>query len=72
MNVTEQKQAAREFASKCLKKEGYEKGETQAFWIELLTGVFGETKATEKISFEDRVQLDHKSFIDARIPHTRL
>lgn len=48
------------------------KGETQAFWIELLTEVFGEMKVTEKISFEDRVQLGHKSFIDARIPHTKV
>lgn len=72
MNLIEQKKNAKEFAERWSKREGYEKGETQRFWIDLLSNVFGEDDATEKISFEDRVQLGHKSFIDASIPHTKV
>lgn len=72
MNPVEQKKQAKEFATRWLNREGYEKGETSPFWQELLTDVFGESDVTKKIKFEDRVQLEHRSFIDVRIPHTKV
>ena len=40
MTEKEQKKAAAEFAKRWQGK-GYEKGESQTFWLELLTEVFG-------------------------------
>ena len=52
--------------------KGYEKGESQMFWIELLTDVLGVETPSEIISFEDQVKLDHTSFIDAYIKTTHV
>ncbi len=52
--------------------KGYEKGESQMFWIELLTDVLGVETPSEIISFEDQVKLDHTSFIDAYIKSTHV
>lgn len=52
--------------------KGYEKGESQVFWIELLTDVLGVETPSEIISFEDQVKLDHTSFIDAYIQTTHV
>lgn len=52
--------------------KGYEKGQSQIFWTELLTDVLGVETPSEIISFEDQVQLDHTAFIDAYIPHTHV
>ena len=52
--------------------KGYEKGESQIFWIELLTDVLGVETPSEIISFEDQVKLDHTSFIDAYIKSTHV
>lgn len=49
------------------KGRGYEKGETQPFWIALLEAL-GVNKPTQYIHFEDKVHLDHTSFIDGYIP----
>lgn len=54
------------------KGKGYEKGESQKFWISLLGDVFGVDHATEYIDFEDQVHLDHTSFIDGFIPATKV
>lgn len=51
---------------------GYEKGESQPFWIDLLEHVLGVENGASFITFEDRVHLDHASFIDAYIPSTRV
>lgn len=51
---------------------GYEKGESQTFWIELLHDVLGMERPTEFISFESQVRLSHTSFIDAYIPSTKV
>ena len=40
MNDKEQSQKAKEFA-KYWKNKGYEKGQSQQFWIQLLTDVYG-------------------------------
>lgn len=50
---------------------GYEKGETQPFWIALLHAL-GVEDPTQYIRFEDQVHLDHTSFIDGHIPATHV
>ena len=71
MNDREQRKAAREFAAKWAGK-GYEKGESQLFWITLLHDVFGVEDVSSFIEFEDQVHLDHTSFIDGYIPSTKV
>ena len=66
-----QRQAAKSF-SKTWKGRGYEKGESAPFWISLLQDVFGVENPTDFIRFEDRVMLDHTSFIDGYIPATHV
>ena len=67
----EQKQAARKFAA-FWKDKGYEKGQSQLFWISLLRDVFGVEHPEEFIVFEEQVHLDHTSFIDGTIPTTKV
>ena len=67
----QQKEAAKKFAEYWAGK-GYEKGESQKFWIDLLVNVFGVQNIAEFISFEDQVHLDHTSFIDVYIPSTHV
>lgn len=71
MTDTQQKTAAKTFAE-YWKGKGYEKGESQMFWIDLLEHVYGVTNIAEFISFEDQVKLDHTSFIDGIIPSTHV
>lgn len=52
--------------------KGYEKGQSQLFWTELLTTVLGVETPSDIISFEDQVKLDHTSFIDAYIKTTHV
>ncbi|MCR5807498.1 MAG: hypothetical protein K6G68_10775 [Oscillospiraceae bacterium] len=60
MTDREQKAAAKAFAEKWLAKEGYEIGETQQFWNDLLK-VFGITDVSDYIEYEKRVELNQKS-----------
>lgn len=71
MTDAEQKTAAKAFAA-YWKDKGYEKGESQAFWLELLQNVFGIENPAHYIVFEEQVQLDHTSFIDGFIPATHV
>ncbi|MBR0485221.1 MAG: class I SAM-dependent DNA methyltransferase [Oscillospiraceae bacterium] len=71
MTEKEQKKAAREFAERW-KDKGSERAESQPFWIDLLTNVYGITNISEFIRFEDKVHLDHASFIDGYIPSTHV
>ncbi len=71
MTEKEQKSAAKSFAN-YWKDKGYEKGESQKFWIDLLEHVYGVKNITEFITFEDQVKLDHTSFIDGFIPSTHV
>ena len=71
MTGKEQKAAAKEFAA-YWKDRGYEKGESQAFWLELLSSVLGTETPAHLISFEDKVMLDHTSFIDGYIESTHV
>lgn len=67
----EQRKRAKEFAKKWEGK-GYEKGQSQPFWISLLQDVYGVEAPTDYIRFEDQVKLDHTSFIDGYIPSTHV
>lgn len=71
MTDARQRAAAKIFA-KNWKDRGYEKGDSQIFWVELLTTVFGVTDISQFISFEDQVHLDHTSFIDGYIEKTHV
>lgn len=66
-----QEKAAVEFAERWAGK-GYEKGESQKFWIDLLGNVLGVKQPTEWIDFEEQVHLDHTSFIDGHIRATHV
>lgn len=71
MRDTEQKAAAKKFVEYWSGK-GYEKGESQPFWLELLGNVFGVENPAHYIKFEEQVHLDHTSFIDGFIPATHV
>ncbi len=71
MTEKEQKKAAKEFAERW-KDKGYEKGESQKFWIDMLVNVYGVEDIADFISFEDQVHLDHTSFIDGYIKSTHV
>ena len=71
MKISEKKTAARLFAEKW-KDKGYEKGESEKFWLELLQNVLGVSNVFDFIKFEEQVHLDHTSFIDAWIPLTHV
>lgn len=62
--------AAKQFAADW-QGRGDEKQETQRFWIELLTKVFGVDGSTA-IAFEVPVKLDPTSFIDGYMESTRV
>lgn len=67
----EQRKRAKELAKKWEGK-GYEKGQSQPFWLSLLQDVYGVSSPTDYIRFEDQVKLDHTSFIDGYIPSTHV
>jgi hypothetical protein len=71
---TEKQQAAAAAAfAKRWAGRGYERGESQSFWLDLLSNVFGvETPTDGFITFEDHRMVDASNFIDARIPSTRV
>lgn len=67
MKEKEQKLAAKKFALDW-KGQGYEKGDSQKFWLSLLNRVYGVEEPDKYISFEDKIKLDNTSFIDGYIP----
>lgn len=67
----QQRTAAADFIKRW-QGRGYEKGESQLFWIDLLTNVYGISDAANFIRFEQQARLDHTSFIDAMIPSTHV
>ena len=73
MNKTEKQiaQAAESFAKRWEGK-GYEKGQSQLFWTELLTEVYGVENPSTFIRFEEQVKVDSTNFIDGHIPSTRV
>ena len=71
MTDTDKKKAAKAFAE-YWKDKGYEKGESQPFWLSLLRDVLGVEHPEQYIKFEDQVKLDHTSFIDGKIEATHV
>ncbi|MDT2834327.1 N-6 DNA methylase [Vagococcus carniphilus] len=71
MNVKEQKKRAREFIERW-KDKGNERQDSQPFWLDLLQSVYGVENPSEYITFEDKVVLDHTSFIDGFIDKTKV
>lgn len=65
--------AAVEFAERW-KGRGYERGESQLFWTDLLTNVYGVENLPEFIRFEEQVasMVDSTNFIDVHIPSTKV
>ena len=64
--------AAAEFAERW-KGKGYERGQSQPFWIDLLTNVYGiENPSDGFITFEDHQKVDASNFVDGRIRSTRV
>ena len=77
MNQVEQRKGAKKFVEQWTNK-GYEKGETQSFWLSLLKDVFGVKNPESLLIFEqpvykrDEVPARRLGFIDAWIPSTRV
>lgn len=76
MTQNEMQKAAREFAAQW-KDKGYEKGESQKFWLELLGNIFGVQDFSEFILFESQIKEKFAgktitNFIDAYIPETKV
>ena len=71
MTEKQQQQAAAQFAAEWEGK-GYEKGESQPFWMALLHNVYGVEHAEKYISFENQVKLSNTSFIDGFIESTHV
>ncbi len=67
----QQAAAAAEFAERW-KGRGYEKGDSQVFWTELLTEVFGIENPSTFVRYEEQVKVDKTNFIDAHIPTTKV
>ena len=71
MSEIERKKAIKHFVQQW-EGRGYEKGESQPFWLSLLHEVLGVENPETVIRFEDKVMLDHTSFIDGIIPSTHV
>ena len=71
MQKNQQSIAAKAFAERWAGK-GYEKGQSQSFWIDLLQSVYGVESHVGFISFENQVKLSSTSFIDAYIEPTHV
>ena len=71
MTDAQQRLAAQKFADYWTGK-GYEKGQSQPFWLSLLRDVFGVEQPEQFTEFESRANIDHRGFIDIYIPTTRV
>ena len=71
MTDAERKRAAKAF-SEYWKDRGDEKSDSQSFWLALARDVLGVAEPEKFILFEERVKLDHTSFIDGHIPSTHV
>ncbi|PHA24285.1 methylase [Bacillus wiedmannii] len=73
MNVRQRRKAAKEF-SKRWKGRGSERQDSQKFWLDLLSSVYGIENPGEYITFEDSVvnMMDRTSFIDGYIEKTNV
>lgn len=72
MKDTERRAAAKAFAE-YWKDKGYEKGESQPFWLSLLRDIYGVQNPEQYIKFEEQVKLDKANgFIDGHILKTKV
>ena len=72
MRDTQNKAAAKAF-SEYWKDKGYEKGESQSFWLSLLRDVLGVEHPEQFVKFEEQVKIDKANgFIDVHIPETKV
>lgn len=71
MMDSKQRLAAKSFVQSWTGK-GYEKGESQPFWLQLLGEVLCVEHPAQFISFENQIMLDHTSFIDGTIESTHV
>lgn len=69
--IREQKKQAKEFIKRW-ENRGNERQDSQSFWLDLLQSVYGVENPSEYITFEDKVMLDHTSFIDGFIDKTKV
>lgn len=67
-----QQRAAAKNCAEVWSGQGYEKGDSQKFWLQLLEEVYGVEHPAQFIQFEEKVLLDNTSFIDGFIPDTRV
>ena len=51
---------------------GYEKGDTQKFWLELLQKVLGLEDPYSFVEFEDKIMVDSTNYMDVYLPATRV
>ena len=63
--------AAADFAQRW-QGRGYEKGDSQVFWTELLSEVYGVENPSKFIRYEEQVKVDKTNFIDGHIPSTKV
>ena len=72
-NDKQQATAAAAFAERW-KGRGYERGESQLFWADLLSNVYGVEDLPSFIRYEERVSsmVDSTNFIDGHIPATKV
>ena len=71
MTEKERKQKSKEFAE-YWKDKGYEKGQSQKFWLSFLRDVLGVEKPEQIIEFEETVKEEHTKFIDGWIDSTKV
>ena len=71
MNIREQKKQAIEFIKR-RENRGNERQDSQSFWLDLLQSVYEVENPSEYITFEDKVMLDHTSFMDGFIDKTKV
>jgi len=71
MTDVQQRATAKKFAD-FWKDKGYEKGQSQPFWLSLLRDVYGVEQPEQFVEFESKAHIDHRGFIDIIIPSTRV
>ncbi len=72
MTENERKKAAKAFADYWADK-GYEKGQSQSFWLSLLRDIFEIEHPEQYVVFEEQVKIDRANgFIDVMIPSTKV
>ena len=72
MTEADRKKAAKAFAE-YWKDRGDEKSDSQSFWLALVRDILGVAEPEKFILFEERVKLDHTSFLTVIFPrHTCL